>query len=264
MKHNAVEQYISSDHFDLPLYLERVGFKGDLTANYESIRQLMWAQLCTVPFENLDVQAGKVVSLDPNDIVDKIVGQHRGGYCYEVNGLFALALQSIGVAYYFVAARPMFYPVKRPKTHMGIIATIDNEDYLIDLGFGSYGIREPLKLSAINVPITQGNDTYMLEKINDREFLVKAFVNGVWAKQYAFELHHQEWIDFAPANFLNSTHPDAVFVQKPLIIIYTPQGRKVLLGETFKIIADGTVTESTYTPEEYDQLLLDHFSLKRM
>ncbi len=56
----------------------------------------MRAQLFSVAFENLDVQAGKIVSLVPEQIVDKIIGQGRGGYCYEVNGLFAMALQALG------------------------------------------------------------------------------------------------------------------------------------------------------------------------
>lgn len=52
----------------------------------------MHHQLRAVPFENLDVQAGKIVSLVPEEIVEKIIDRNRGGYCYEVNGIFAMAL----------------------------------------------------------------------------------------------------------------------------------------------------------------------------
>jgi hypothetical protein len=34
-----------------------------------------------------------------------------------------------GIEYQFVAARPMFYPVKRPKTHMAIIAKVEGKDW---------------------------------------------------------------------------------------------------------------------------------------
>src|SRR2546427_879975 len=78
----------------------------------------MRQQLFSVPFENLDVQAGKIVSLVPEDIAGKILGGARGGYCYEVNGLFAMALQALGIAYRFVAARPMFYPADRKSTRL--------------------------------------------------------------------------------------------------------------------------------------------------
>ena len=121
---------MQANNFSLAKYCERIGYEDKPKADAQTLRQLMRHQLMTVPFENLDVQAGKVVSLVPEEIVEKIVGRNRGGYCYEVNGLFAMALKALGVEYQFVAARPMFYPVKRPKTHMAIIATVEGKQWL--------------------------------------------------------------------------------------------------------------------------------------
>ncbi|RZA00129.1 MAG: arylamine N-acetyltransferase, partial [Moraxellaceae bacterium] len=111
------------ENFDFTDYCKRIGFTGTAQPTAETLGLLMRCQLFSVPFENLDVQAGKIVSIDPQDIVNKIVHQPRGGYCYEVNSLFAMALSALGIDYYFVGARPMFYPARRPKTHMVIIAT---------------------------------------------------------------------------------------------------------------------------------------------
>ena len=72
----------------------------------------------------------------------------------------------------------------------------------------------------------------------------------------------QEWIDFAPANYLNSTHPDAIFVQKHLIILHTPQGRKMLVGDVFKSIEDGQVKQQTVSPESVTDLLFHEFGLR--
>jgi N-hydroxyarylamine O-acetyltransferase len=110
---------MKADNFTLQSYLSRIGYHGDAQADIATVTEMMRRQLFTVPFENLDVQAGKVVSLVPEEIVEKILNRNRGGYCYEVNGLFAMALQSLGIPYQFVAARPMFYPVKRPKNAYG-------------------------------------------------------------------------------------------------------------------------------------------------
>jgi N-hydroxyarylamine O-acetyltransferase len=101
----------------------------------------MRRQLFNVPFENLDVQAGKGVSMVPEMIVEKVIGRGRGGYCYEVNGLFAMALRALGIDYHLVACRPMTYPVVRPRTHMALVVQLEDEPWLCDLGFGSYGIR---------------------------------------------------------------------------------------------------------------------------
>lgn len=63
-----------------------------------------------------------------------------------------------------VAARPMTYPVRRSKTNVAIVVTIEGEQWLCDLGFGSYGIREPLNLSWIDRELSQGFDTFKLSK----------------------------------------------------------------------------------------------------
>jgi N-hydroxyarylamine O-acetyltransferase len=114
-----------AETFNLTDYCQRIGYTGELRADLATVQALMQHQLRSVPFENLDVLAGKPISLNPDDIVAKIVGKQRGGYCYEVNGLFAMALQALQIPYQFVAARPMFYPMKRPRTHMALLVTLD-------------------------------------------------------------------------------------------------------------------------------------------
>lgn len=224
--------------FKLTDYCQRIGYTGELRANIATVQALMQYQLRSVPFENLDVLAGKPISLNPDDIVAKIVGKQRGGYCYEVNGLFAMALQALQIPYQFVAARPMFYPMKRPRTHMALLVSLDGTEWLCDLGFGSYGIREPLRLDALETPIPQGCDTFMLSE-EGGDIVLKAQVDGAWAKQYSFNRCPVEWIDFAPANWLNSTHPDAVFTQKPLVVRFTASGRNILFGDSFKQVEEG-------------------------
>lgn len=78
-----------SDNFNISTYFKRINYTGPAAADTATLHALMRHQLFSVPFENLDVQAGKIVSLAPDDIADKVLTQGRGGYCYEVNGLFA-------------------------------------------------------------------------------------------------------------------------------------------------------------------------------
>lgn len=254
--------YMQANNFSLSKYCERIGYEGELKADENTLHLLMRHQLMTVPFENLGVQAGKVVSLIPEEIFEKIIDRNRGGYCYEVNGLFAMALEALGIEYQFVAARPMFYPVKRPKTHMAIIATVEGKQWLCDLGFGSYGIREPIDLAQAGRRIEQDHDVFMLEKSDAGEYLLKAYVEGAWANQYAFDLHSWEWIDFAPANYLNSTHPDAIFVQKRLVIIQNLAGRTVLLGNSLKTIQNGLVNKIEVEDAQVKGVLETCFDLK--
>lgn len=233
-----------AENFQLEPYLKRIGYQGPLDQNAETLKQLMRAQLFNVAFENLDVQAGKIVSLVPEQIVDKIIGQGRGGYCYEVNGLFAMALQALGFSYKFVACRPMFYPVRRPKTHMVLLVQADGDEWICDLGFGSYGIRAPIALSSLEQIQQQDFDQFRLTTEQSGAYVVQAMVDGQWLSQFGFEPYASEWVDFMPANYLNSTHPDTIFVQKLLVIKHHEQGRDILLGDQLKQIrADGTVVK---------------------
>ena len=250
-----------ASNFSLPDYFDRIGFRGEASADIASISTIMRSQLFSVPFENLDVQAGKIVSLIPEEIVEKIVGRRRGGYCYEVNGIFAMALEAMHIPYQFVAARPMFYPTRRPKTHMAVLVHLQGEAWLCDLGFGSYGIRAPIRLSDIDLAIQQDEDRFMLTMAGNGEYLLKACVEDEWANQYAFDLSPWEWIDFMPANYLNSTHPEAIFVQKPLVVLHNPDGRKILFGGMLKTVANGKVTKQLIAKDAQASVLSSEFGL---
>lgn len=252
---------MKAENFVLREYFDRIGYSGDARADIATIVEMMRCQLFSVPFENLDVQAGKIVSLVPEDIVDKIIGRKRGGYCFEVNGLFAMALEALGIPYQFVAARPMMYPVRKPKTHMAIVVKADGEEWLCDLGFGSYGIRAPMRLNLLDAEIKQDFDTFMLSKTNEHEYLLQALVEGQWANQFAFDLSPQEWIDFAPANYLSSTHPDAIFVQKLVVVLHNPKGRESLSGDILKTVTEGRVEKQTIRPEDTSSILSSRFGL---
>ncbi len=249
------------ENFNFSDYCKRIGYSGNVRANVETLTALMRCQLFSVPFENLDVQAGKIVSIEPTDIVNKIVYQPRGGYCYEVNSLFAMALTSLGIDYYFVGARPMFYPARRPKTHMVIIANIEGEEYLCDLGFGSYGIRAPVPLNTINKTIQQDDDFYKLSYEDGKNYILQAFVDNEWVNQYGFDLYPHELLDFVPANFYNSKSPDAIFVKQILIVKYNSSGRKILSGTRYKSIEHGKVYQQDISTDKIPEILKSEFGL---
>lgn len=254
---NSPLDYHPSSSF-LPKYLERIGFTGEVNNSLESICALMQQQLATIPFENTEVQNGYIVSLEPDVFIDKIITQKRGGYCYELNGLFALVLQTLAVEYQLVACRPMFYPVKRPKTHMALVATIGGEQYLLDLGFGSHGIRAPINLKNTHTKISQCGEQFFLSQ-QDNNFLLEAIINNERLPQYSFNLNRYEFIDFAPANYMNSTHPETLFVKQLIALIFTPTGKKVMLGNRLRITQEGCVTESTVN--DINSALTEHFQL---
>jgi N-hydroxyarylamine O-acetyltransferase len=254
---------INAENFVLADYLKRVNFSGGGATNASTLTALMRAQLHTVPFENLDVQAGKIVSMVPEDIVDKIVYRQRGGYCYEVNGLFAMALAAMGFEFDLIGARPMFYPQRRPKSHMVLVVQLDGQRWLCDTGFGSFGLRAPIGLHQLGQAIQQDDETFMLEQNEQGEYILKALVKGEWANQFCFDLYPMEWIDFSLPNYYNSTHPDAVFVQRYLVMQQHASGRTLLSGNQLKKLTGDQETITDVTQEQLDEVLWREFKLKR-
>jgi N-hydroxyarylamine O-acetyltransferase len=149
----------------------------------------------------------------------------------------------------------------RPRTHMALIALIEGDEWLCDLGFGSYGIRAPLRLGDAGREIRQDHEHFMLERTDEQAYLLKAQVDGEWANQYGFDLWPQQWIDFMPANYLNSNHPEAIFVQKLVVLLQHPEGRTLLFGDRLKQVQGDHSEVSLVSQEAIGALLRDTFGL---
>lgn len=251
---------MKADNFDLQHYFDRIGYAGEARPDLATVAAVLRHQLHSVPFENLDVRAGKPISLVPEDIVDKLVHRRRGGYCYEINGLFAMVLEALSVPYRFVGCRPMTYPARRPRTHMAILAMLDGEEWLCDAGFGSYGMRAPIRFAGTG-EVRQDDDTFELLRQDNGEYLFRAKIGGEWANQYSFDLAHHEWVDFLPANWLNSTHPETLFTTHLIVMRQTPEGRVILFDDRLKTVAHGRTTVREIAPEERDEVLRSLFGL---
>ena len=99
--------FLPSDRgaMDLSAYLARIEYRGDSLITRDTLRALHLAHVLTVPFENLDNFLGRPVSLEPGDLFAKIVTAQRGGYCFELNGLFSLLLEAMGFSVTRLIAR---------------------------------------------------------------------------------------------------------------------------------------------------------------
>lgn len=129
-------------------YLARVGFQGIARPDLATLRALHRAHVHTVPFENIDVQLRRPVTLDTSAIYDKLVNRRRGGWCYELNGLMGWGLSQIGFDVMRVSAGVM-RAVSGDAVlggHLCLLVRLERT-YLVDVGFGS-SLVEPLPLEA--------------------------------------------------------------------------------------------------------------------
>src|SRR5215469_11813025 len=129
-------------------YLERIGLSSPVAADGPGLRELHRAHLLTVPFENLSIHLGEPISLDQDDLIAKVVSQRRGGFCYELNGAFALLLEAMGAKVRRVSAKVYGGTgLGPPFDHLALIVTAADGSgpWLADVGFGNNSMC-PLRL----------------------------------------------------------------------------------------------------------------------
>src|SRR5690625_4042554 len=85
-------------------YLKRIGINDIHQNNLETLSHLQLQHMYHVPFENLDVIRHVPIPLDVETYYKKIVLNHRGGFCYELNGLFNWLLKSLGFTTHLISA----------------------------------------------------------------------------------------------------------------------------------------------------------------
>ncbi|KAL9039495.1 MAG: hypothetical protein Q9214_004856, partial [Letrouitia sp. 1 TL-2023] len=209
--------------------------------------------LAAIPFENVslhyfprkDPTQRPFLSLNSEDLFEKIVQRKHGGYCMELNCFFATALRSMGYTVKSVGAR-VCAAVGSPGdednddksgryggwSHMINIVTFPlspsdpqkQAQYVVDVGFGAQGPSQPLllqegiefsdarplsmRLSYGPLPANEHKDSKLWR------YEVKTSEAGNWAPMYCFT--NLEFLpqDYEIMNFWTSTSPACWFTHK--------------------------------------------------
>lgn len=250
------------NHMDTKLYLERIGYKGETTPTPELLFKLQKAHLLSVPFENLDIH--HKIKLDLTHTYTKVVLQNRGGFCYELNGLFYQLLKGLGYSVKMVSAR--VYDKDKgygPEfDHLAIIAAIGADNYLVDVGFGEFAFH-PLKIE-LNSDLADPRGVFRIETFDDTYLVVKKKnAEGSFIPEYLFSEKERQLPEFYEMCEYHQTNPASHFTQKRVCSLPTDEGRLTLTGNTFKITTHAKITERQLENEaEAEQVLYDYFNIK--
>jgi N-hydroxyarylamine O-acetyltransferase len=242
---------------NISAYLDRIHYSGRLDPDVETLRGLHRAHLYSVPFENLDIHLGRPIRLEEDAIFDKIVTQRRGGFCYELNGLFASLLKQIGFDVMLLNARVAHgdgsYGLE--FDHLALLVSAPNDPatrWLADVGFGD-GPLEPLQLVEQSIQ-TQGERSFQL--VREDPYLVLAEQesgedgHSQWAKRYAFTLQVHTLADFSPGCQYHCTSPGSTFTQKRVCTLFLPDGRATLSNTRLILTRNGSREERELTGED--------------
>jgi N-hydroxyarylamine O-acetyltransferase len=241
---------------DIQAYLDRIGYHGPLTPTAETLRALQVAHLQTVPFENLSIHAGQPIVLDDESLFGKVVERRRGGFCYELNGLFAALLRALGFQVAMLSAR-----VARADgtfnsdfDHMTLAVTLE-ERWLADVGFGD-SFRDPLRLD-VREEQPEGVRAFRIDEGGGHYLLLRRDGPGEpWQPQYSFSLQPYEYADYAAMCQFHQTSPDSHFTRQTLCSLATLEGRITLSGMRLITTRGGERNERVLDSEEERTALL--------
>jgi N-hydroxyarylamine O-acetyltransferase len=209
---------------DIHRYLERLHYDGPYVADLPTLRALHRAHMQTVPFENLNIILKRPLNLDEQALYHKIIECQRGGFCYELNGLFATLLRELGFKVDLLSAQVWTGAgFSQEFDHLTLLVHLE-EDWLADVGFGDC-FMEPLRFMA-NEEQTVSNGTFRLIPHEGRWMLQENDEN--WTPQYLFSTMPHTLKDFEEMCVWQQTSPDSHFTKRRICSRATEQGRITL------------------------------------
>lgn len=243
-------------------YLERMGLSdAGLGPDLATLRLLQRSHLLGVPFENLDIHWKLPIVLDTAKFYDKIVIARRGGFCYELNGLFNELLRGLGFTTRLVSARVFNGVGHGPEfDHAAIIARLGDEEYLVDVGFGAF-TSEPLRFV---VGEKQQDDAgiFVIRKFDDEYLEVAKQDESTWQSEYIFRDVARELSEFVEMCDFQQYSPESHFTKGKLCSIMTETGRKTLTDKSFIITTRGVKKETPVNSDaEFYELLEREFGI---
>jgi N-hydroxyarylamine O-acetyltransferase len=246
-------------------YLRRIGIEeSELEPTLQNLKFLQRQHLLRVPFENLDIHWKRPINLDNRQFYEKIIGEKRGGFCYELNGLFFELLGSLGFQNKMISAK-----VSKGNgefgaeyDHLAILTKIEGEEYLVDVGFGDF-TAEPLEF----VPDKEQKDrngVFLIRKYDEEYFEVVKKEDGKWKSEYIFTVLPRQLNEFAGMGHYQQTSPESHFTRGKVCSLMTENGRKTLTDKKFIETKNGNKSETEVSSdEEFYQILAREFQIER-
>lgn len=245
-------------------YLKRIQYQGSTEPNLQTLSALQSAHMRTVPFENLSVHYKEPIILTEEWLYNKIVERNRGGFCYELNGLFTWLLRELGYQVTMLSAGVINDKGEfgAEFDHMTLLVHLD-EDYLVDVGFGD-SFRAPLRFSnreaqsqnGMMYKISAQKDAFVLSEQNERE------QNPAMQAQYRFTLIPHQMNEYEGMCKFHQTSPKSMFTQKRICSRATENGRLSLTDLKLITTKDGDREERFLrSEEEFGTALKEYFNI---
>jgi len=238
-------------------YFEKIKFDGNTDKSLDNLTRLQKGHLFNIPYETIDQMNGVPLSLEPEDVYNKIILGNRGGYCFETQGLLCYLLRSLGYDVVQYAGRFMNEPdVIQMRRHRILIVTLRQKKYLCDVGMRAETSRVPLELTDGLVQ-TDGVGLYRFESDGFYgHVLYQKLPDKQWKPLYAFTEEVQIDDDFVMPSFYCEKHPDSPFNKILKIAIYTEDSNLNIVDNEYKVYKMGKCVEEHIIESKEEALIM--------
>lgn len=276
-----------TEKMNIEKYFSRTGYKGSYDKqDLETLTAVFQHHIRAVPFENLSIHCGETITLELDQVYNKIVMKRRGGWCMENNQLLNWVLKTLGYDTTILGAyvyNPQQNTYATRMTHLLIKVVIGGKAYIVDAGFGVSGqMWQPMELiSGKDQPqipgifrFTENDGVWYNEKIRRKQYIPNQHFSDsdllekrLCRKLYFFSLEPRTVADFQFQCTYLQTSPDSLFTKKSICSIQTTNGFRALIGwtlieTTYNYKEDMDVVEfTTLQEEEVEKTLEDKFNI---
>lgn len=227
---------------ELEQYLKRIGIANKELPSFDFLAELQNQHLISIPFEDLDIPERDRIILDIERIYKKIILTKRGGFCYELNGLFHWLLTQLGFKVDMLSAR--VYNSQKNELgpefdHMTLLVHLE-KDYLVDVGFGD-SFRKPVEMPDGECEDISGR--YRLYNIDSENFELRRKEENKWILQYTFTTVPRRLSDYKAMCDFQQDSLTSHFRTRMKCTIATPTGRITLSDSSLTITEKGIKTK---------------------
>ncbi len=245
-------------------YLERIGAPAPTAGpSLEYLDELIRLHQCSVPFENLDIyDYHRPIRLEIPALYEKIVLRRRGGYCFELNGLFLQLLKALGYDAWPCVCRGLLRGEEGPILHRAVLVRLADTIYLCDVGFGGPSSSCALPLQE-NSPRTALGKTFYVKKARDTWWTtVQRTPEGEDQEVLRFSTAVMEPVDFIPLSYYCSTEETSYFRSQRMASLRTPEGSISISDMTFKETRGTDIRETVLeSRSELESVLRNRFGM---
>ncbi|KXJ34412.1 arylamine N-acetyltransferase family protein [Bacillus spizizenii] len=241
---------------------QKIGWEKD-HVSFGDLPLFLKAMAYRFPFENRAVLAKENYKVTKEELWRRLIKEHHGGLCYDLNGFLYFVLREAGFQVKLI--RGTIYAGKQEewaldRTHAAVLLSAEKGEYIVDIGFGINLALQPIPLSGETVQSSVGSFRIKEEETEKGSHVLLMDKGEGWQIGYAFTLEESNAGDLDDMKDMIHSHEKSPFNKSLLASKLTPNGRMVMSDRHFTIHENGGEGQkSDIGPSEFEEKLNTHF-----